>query len=119
MVARGINLLCGAWIFFAAFWLGPRDLASYVNDIVCGIAIFVVALIAMSPEGEPARWVNLVIGIWLLIAPWVFQVSRPVIINDMVLGAIVILAALVGNVYYPERRGLPGGGFEPGPAGGI
>lgn len=41
-----------------------------------------------------ARLSNLVLGIWLFLAPWVFGADRP---SDHVLGVLIAVTALVGT----------------------
>jgi SPW repeat len=61
------------WLFISPWVLtttGSTKAAE--NAWIIGAAIFVVALIALgTPRYPTADWVNVVLGVWLFISPWV------------------------------------------------
>lgn len=66
------NLALGLWLFVSPWVLGYADLRSAAwNSWTMGVVIAAVstaALILFSPWQE---WVNVALGVWLLVAPWV------------------------------------------------
>jgi hypothetical protein len=108
MIARWLNVICGLWIFFSAFWLTNIDRPFYLNNIVCGLVVAAVAIIAMTRRGEPLRWVNAVLGVWVIISAWVFAAGPAAVASNVILGVVVVIAASAENIYAPEAPAAPG-----------
>lgn len=66
------NLAVGVWLFVSPWVLGYADLRSAAWDSwlmgVVVAAVSAAALILFAPWQE---WVNVIMGVWLLVAPWV------------------------------------------------
>lgn len=66
------NLAVGVWLFASPWVLGYADLRSAAWDSwlmgVVVAAVSAAALILFAPWQE---WVNVIMGVWLLVAPWV------------------------------------------------
>lgn len=116
MIARWLTFVAGLWIFFSAFWLLYVDTAFYVNNIVCGLAIAALALVAMSPEGEPLRWASAALGVWLIASAWIFRGGPAAIANDVILGLMVVVAAAIESVPGASRPTLGPGSAHPSQA---
>jgi hypothetical protein len=115
--AATINLVVAAWLIAAPQALGYADVtAALWNDIAVGAA---VALIAGLRIAHPARhpWlsaVNLVLGGWLIAAPFVLGGGAPAADrwNGLVIGTIVAIEAGIGLTFgrraaEAERRAAP------------
>ncbi len=113
--ASAVTFLAGVWLVIAPFALdytatgGGFD--GYWNDVAIGIVIAVLALVrAVAPREVP--WFSLVnvgLGAWLLVAPWVLAYNELIdatgaTINDMVVGAIVLVAAACSAAMTYRRR---------------
>jgi hypothetical protein len=65
--------------------------------MLCGIAIAALAGMRVrhpTLATKPASWVNLAIGAWLIVAPFVLDyLSAPAAWNDMVVGLFVLMFA--------------------------
>lgn len=95
MWARILNTALGIWLMASPAVLGYGAPAE-TNDRIVGPLIATFALIAISEVTRPLRRVNTAAGAWLLLAPWILGYgSAATIINDMVVGAVVIGASLV------------------------
>jgi SPW repeat len=71
-----INLLMGLWIFFAPWILGYRaGTVATGNFVVLGILITFCAFAGLAEFRLWKEWVNLVLGVWLLISPWALHFS--------------------------------------------
>lgn len=106
MWARIINTILGLWLMAAPTVLGYTDTVAATNHRIVGPIVVSFAVIAMWEATRPVHWVNLPLGIWLLISPLVFggYGSAP-LINSVVVGALVAVCALVRGTYRPERYG--------------
>jgi uncharacterized membrane protein HdeD (DUF308 family) len=98
-VASTINIIAGIWLIISPFVLRYWHIrAAAWDNIICGIVVLVLASIRVA---HPARnlalsWINLIIGIWIFISPWVLRYStdRTPLSNDVVLGIIVFVCAI-------------------------
>jgi hypothetical protein len=94
--ASSVNLILGLWLIVAPFILAFTG-SAFLNDMLCGIAIAALAGMRVhSPTlaTKPASWVNLAIGAWLIVAPFVLDYrSGPAAWNDIVVGIFVLMFA--------------------------
>ncbi len=76
------------------------------NDHIVGPIIASFAIISWWEATRVVRLYNLPLGAWLLLAPWVlgYQATTP-IINDMLVGALVISFSLVEGKITDEYGG--------------
>jgi hypothetical protein len=96
--ASWVNVLLGLWLIVSPWALGYGYGAAVANDVVLGILIAAVALWSVSvPSIETApAWINVILGMWLIIAPWVLGVAGAaayVGTNDPVIGILTIVFA--------------------------
>lgn len=99
----GINVVAGLWLIIAPFVLGYAARAAYWNDIILGIVVAALAMMRLRvPLRLPAlSWTNVIIGIWLIIAPWILdygieEVERTgpdaaATWNDVILGILILV----------------------------
>jgi SPW repeat len=91
------NLILGAFLFVSpwifAFDAGPASQNAYVAGVV--IAILAIAALAAFAVWE--EWLNLIVGLWTLVAPWVlgFQGNRTEMMVHVVVGVLVAVLAAV------------------------
>jgi hypothetical protein len=100
----GVVLLGGVWLIVARFVYeyGRLRTDAVTNGVVVGVAITLVALIRLSsPASNPTlSLVAAVMGGWMFAAPWVFGYasfgpSSAAAWNDLIVGAVVVLFALL------------------------
>ena len=107
----GINIVAGLWLIIAPFALGYVDIrAALWNDIVVGIivAAFAVARVARPLMNPSLSWINAVLGLWLIAAPFALGYGRAVeaealaaegalgtaqtaMWNDIIVGVIILV----------------------------
>ena len=107
----GINIVAGLWLIIAPFVLGYVDIrAALWNDIVVGIivAAFAVARVARPLMNPSLSWINAVLGLWLIVAPFALGYGRGVdaealaaegfvgaaptaMWNDIIVGVIILV----------------------------
>jgi hypothetical protein len=91
------ELVLGVWLFFSPWLLGYSDVsAAATNAHIIGAAIVVFSLIELYTWERWEEWINLVLGVWLIISPWVLgfnMVGRPTQ-NMVVLGILMIVLPL-------------------------
>jgi hypothetical protein len=94
----------GIWLMFAPSVFGTHGLAAH-NDHLIGPLVATFAVIALGEIGRAVRWLNVLLGAWLIIAPWILSAgvtaSRW---NDVVVGsALLVLSIPRGQIR--ERYG--------------
>jgi len=90
------NLILGAilflspWIF--AFAAGPQS----QNAFACGIVIVVLSIAALSAYTIWEEWVNLVVGLWTIVSPWLlgFQATTAMTVHVIIGVLVAVLAAI-------------------------
>lgn len=86
------NLMFGAWLFLSPWLLQYTTLgAASWNSFVFGVSIVVFAAWALFAPRVWEEWTNLILGLWLIIAPWVlgFSAQKLATWNLMVVGVVV------------------------------
>jgi hypothetical protein len=101
-----INLVCGALLFVSPWVLGFAGEAMAARTAwVGGIVIAVMAIAALTQFAEWEEWVALVVGVLVVISPWVlgFAAVYYALATCVVLGAIVALASIseIWVVHHP------------------
>ncbi len=99
-------VVLGAWEFLASFILGYSAKTSALWDaIIIGIALVVLAAwAALSSEAATAKalsWINAVLGVWLIIAPFILGYTKltGALWNDIIVGIIVaVLSVWAANI---------------------
>ena len=98
MTASGLDVLAGIWLLISPFVLTFSTLHSaMVNNVIFGIIIGLLALFRFfnPSNGVVVSWINVILGIWVLISPWVlgFGMNRVPATNNVIMGIIVIILA--------------------------
>ena len=90
------NVVLGAYLFFVPF-IVAANAASAWNVYIVGVLILCVALYALAqPDSKGAEWTNVVLGAWMIIAPFVLSsgsLAGAMAINAYVVGVLVIVLA--------------------------
>jgi hypothetical protein len=86
----GAILFCSPWIF--GFDAGTVSTHAYL----AGIVIAALAIAALAAFAVWEEWLNLVVGLWTLVSPWVlgFQGSKAMTVHVVIGAAVAILAAI-------------------------
>jgi len=99
------TLILGIWLILAPFILGYVDSAAITNDVIIGIILAGIALVRLFSSFRPfwLSWVNIVLGFWLIIAPFVLGYTLAASQwNDIIVG-ILIVALGVWNEIFKAR----------------
>ena len=111
-VLNTTNALLGVVLLSTPWYLGvANETAAALNAFVCGAAIAVIAVLALSKSYDWEEYINLAIGLWVSIAPWVlgFAETGASMWAHVVIGlAVAALAAVeLWRLYVsPEARSV-------------
>ena len=114
-LASALVFLAGVWLVLAPYALNYENTGpgfdGYWNDVVIGAAIAIVAIVRMAAPIRTAALglVNIALGAWLIIAPFVlgYNLATDAMAatwNDIVVGFIVVLLALTSTALGVRRR---------------
>jgi hypothetical protein len=93
--ASGLNTLAGIWLIISPFIVGYGITAARANDIYVGIILGALALIRFLTASDSTTWlswINVVLGAWLIVSPFILSytdVSQ--IWNDVIVGILAII----------------------------
>jgi hypothetical protein len=90
------NLILGAVLFFSPWMFGFEAGKVSENANIAGLAIAVLAVAALAAFAVWEEWLNLIVGLWVLVSPWVlgFQGTTAMTVHVIVGAAVAILAAI-------------------------
>jgi hypothetical protein len=93
-----VNIILGIWVLISPFVLSLILPRMIWNNVVIGIVVGILAIIRANARNHPGwSWLNVILGIWLIISPFVFGlVTGAGMWNNIVLG-IIIAALALGN----------------------
>jgi hypothetical protein len=93
-----VNVLLGIWIIISPFVLGMHVPKAIWNNVVTGFLVGGLAVIRWAIGQRGWSWINLFLGIWLVISPFVLVLGTALMWNNVILGIIVAAFALT-NTY--------------------
>ena len=91
-----INLVLAICLFISPWIIGfTAETTPAWNAWVAGFVLGALALATLSAFAEWEEWANLVIGLWLIVSPWLlgFAASTNVMATHVVLGVLVAAAS--------------------------
>lgn len=98
-------LVLGLWLIVSPFSLGYRSVPLIWSDIISGILVTALAVIAFRTKRVWAAWANAFVGLWLAFAPIAFWApDAAAYANDTLMGMFVITFA----VLIPMMMTMPG-----------
>lgn len=95
--ASSINVVAGLWLIAAPFVLHYASAANKWQEVMFGIVIALLGLIRLdAPRMAWPSWINALIGIWLIVAPWIISnTTTSARWNEVIVGSIVAFLAWV------------------------
>ena len=93
-----VNIVLGIWLIISPFILGVHSSGALWSNVVAGALVGILSLLRWSMHQPGWSWLNLILGIWLVISPFVFFLSGAAMWNNVILGIIVAAFALT-NTY--------------------
>lgn len=105
-----VNLLLGAVLFLAPWLYGFADqMPAAWNAWITGAVMVILAAAAIFAFAEWEEWVNLVVGLWALVSPWVLGFAgQPSALRSHVVVGLVVAVLSAGEAWYFHRNPPPG-----------
>ena len=90
------NLILGGILFFSPWLFSFSAGAESRNAIISGIVIVVLSIAALAAFAVWEEWLNLIVGLWLIISPWVLKLPETKAMRaDIVIGIVVAVLAAI------------------------
>jgi hypothetical protein len=92
-----VNLVLGAWLLIAPFLgVGAASDAAMWSSYLSGVLIMVFAWAALARPQRWEEWLNLLVGAWLIISPFVLNYTylSGAMWNHIIVGILVAADAL-------------------------
>ena len=92
-----VILLLGLWLIVSPWAFSyPEGSPQMMNAIVSGLVIAVLAAFDLYKTYFWAVVVNLLVGVWVAVSPWVLRLAdqRVVMWNELIVGIAVVVLAL-------------------------
>jgi hypothetical protein len=103
--ALGIWLLLSPWTLFF-----DQETPAVENAVAVGTLIIAAEILELSIFRDWEEWINVVLGTWLAVSPWVLGIASGAARWDFVIvGVLVVALALY------ELREMRSGPIDPGP----
>jgi hypothetical protein len=84
----------GAWLMFSRLVFGTAGTVANSDHLV-GALVITVAVCAMAEVARPLRFINILFGLWLIVAPWLLaNTIAGAAWNDVISGLIIIALSL-------------------------
>ena len=90
------NLLIAIFLFVSPWLFAYANKAAQVDLLASGILVGLASAIAIATLSDWEEWLNLSLGVWLMLAPWVlgFSHARAMHMSVAVGGIVAYLAGL-------------------------
>lgn len=91
-----LNILFGAWLVVSPFIISYTSSQAKWQQTSAGIVVILLAGIRfMATQLQWVSWVNALVGIWLVIAPFAINYQSTIILwNEITLGLLIALSGL-------------------------
>ncbi|NIR32913.1 MAG: SPW repeat protein [Gammaproteobacteria bacterium] len=89
-----VSLVFAIWLFLSPFIFEYRDVgAAAWNAYVFGVVIAIMSIVALVERRIWEEWIDLIVGIWLVIAPFVlgFTTEPAAMWNHVILGVLLVI----------------------------
>jgi hypothetical protein len=90
------NLVLGAILFVSPWLFGFGAGRVSENATLSGLVIAILAIAALAAFAVWEEWLNLIVGLWTLVSPWVwgFQGTTAMTVHVLIGAAVAVLAAI-------------------------
>lgn len=103
-----LNIIAGLGLFLTPWLLGyAAETYAAWNAWVIGGAVALMAAAALIAFYQAEEWVNLALGVWTMIAPWVLGFSAvSAAVTAHVASGLIITVIAAGSLWFINQRPL-------------
>ena len=93
-----LNLIVGLFLLISHWLFSFNAGAETNNAVICGIIIAALSLAALSAFAEWEEWLNLIVGLWVLVSPWVLGFADTTTAASTVHVIVGIVVAVIAAI---------------------
>jgi len=99
-----LNLILGGFLVVSPWIFGFASGAQTQNAMISGLIIAVLSIAALTAFAQWEEWLNLAVGFWVLISPWVLGFSGTTAMRVCVIVGLIV-AVIAAVELWMEHRG--------------
>lgn len=99
-----VSTLLGAWLMIAPAVLGTGGMAAN-SSFLTGALVITVAVVAMGEVVRACRFANILLGVWIVAAPWILSGASGADLANGALTGILLVACSISRGPVRERYG--------------
>jgi hypothetical protein len=104
-LASGLNFLVAIYLIISG-WVDGITSGNTANAIILGIVVAILAATRFSGATRPwASWVDAIIGVWLIISPWVYGFAGQSFMWNYIIVGIIMVVLGVWSATASETSG--------------
>src|SRR5256885_14950849 len=97
------NLVLGAVLFVSPWMFGFDAGKISQNANITGLVIAILAIAALAAFAVWEEWLNLIVGLWALVSPWVLGFQGPTAMTVYVVIGIAVAALAAIELWVMHR----------------
>jgi hypothetical protein len=99
-----LDLALGVWLLLSPWLLQfGGDATAVTNSVVIGFLIIVAEVFTFSTLGALEELIDLVLGLWLVVSPWILNISSRVASADFVIVGLLVLGLAIYEIWDARR----------------
>ena len=100
-----VGAALGLWLMASPLVLDYGGMTAAQNAVVIGFLLIAAEFVILSFFRAWEEWINVILGAWLVVSPWVLGATVIATTNLVIVGLLVLALALYE--IWDERRHLP------------
>jgi hypothetical protein len=102
--------LLGFWLLLSPWILHFADeTAATQNAVALGFVLILVEVVTLSAFQVWEEWINIALGAWLVVSPWVLRGIGPAASADFVIVGLLVIALAAYEMWQVGNAREPGG----------
>jgi hypothetical protein len=100
--------LLGIWLCISPWALG-YDLEPIATQtaVISGIVVILAELVTLSVFRSWEEWINVILGAWLIICPWILGISASAVRANFIVVGLLIMVLAFYEVWDARRHTTP------------
>ena len=99
------NWLLGIWLCISPWALGyDLEPTAAETAVISGIVVILAELVTLSVFRSWEEWINVILGVWLLICPWSLAISAWAFRANVVVVGVLIMGLALYEVWDARRH---------------
>jgi hypothetical protein len=100
-----LNWLMGIWLCLSPWALRfDFDHVATRTAVISGVLLILAEVVTLSVYRAWEEWINVVIGAWLVVCPWVLSLSSPTARENLVIVGLLVTALALYEIWDARRQ---------------